>query len=94
MINLLYIKYLPLVYVTYILLSVLYEAYEVPWYICILLNVVEGTCQKISRGTVTIEVSAGICKGHSKVGDCMFGWNSWTHVMISETYTETIIQDY
>lgn len=55
---------------------------------------VEGICEEIPEGTVTISVYAGICKDHSRAGECYFGWNSYTHLMISESFIEREILEY
>ena len=49
---------------------------------------VEGICEGIPAGNVTVTIWAGKCKGFDKIGDCSFGWNSYQHMLISETYVD------
>ena len=49
---------------------------------------VEGICEGISSGTVTLSLAAGKCKGYSRAGECYWGWNSYVHLMISESFVE------
>ena len=55
---------------------------------------VEGICDGIPAGDVTITIWAGKCKGISVVGDCYFGWNSYQHMLISETFVEREIMQF
>lgn len=54
-------------------------------------SVVEGTCDGVSAGTVSLTVNKGICKGLTVAGDCMFGWNSYVSLMVSETFHDRTI---
>ena len=58
------------------------------------LSLVEGVCDGIPAGDVTITIWAGKCKGISVVGDCYFGWNSYQHMLISETFVEREIMQF
>ena len=59
-----------------------------------LFDPVDGICEGIGAGTVTLNLNAGICKGFSQAGECYFGWNSWVHLMVSETFVEREILQY
>ena len=56
--------------------------------------IVDGICEDISAGTTSLQVWAGICRHHSKVGECYFGWNSYVHLMVSETFVEREIHNF
>ena len=60
----------------------------------IVLIAVEGTCDDLGSGDIDITIWAGICQGHSKKGKCFFGWNSYQHMLISETFAEREIIEY
>ena len=49
---------------------------------------VEGICDGIPAGDVTITIWAGKCKGYSNVGDCYFGLTESQQMLISETFVE------
>lgn len=53
-----------------------------------MLVVVEGICEGIPAGTVTLAIYAGICSENSVAGDCWFGWNSYPQILVSESYVE------
>ena len=55
---------------------------------------VEGTCSGLPAGSISVQIYAGICYGESKVGDCHFGWNSYTHAMVSETFMEREVIEF
>ena len=49
---------------------------------------VDGICEEIPAGTVTITVSAGLCKGQTIAGESYLGWNSWLNVLAAETFVD------
>ena len=53
--------------------------------------VVEGTCDGIPAGDVTLTVWVGKCRGMSTVGDCHFEWSSYNHMLISETFVDRVM---
>ena len=58
------------------------------------LLLVEGICDGIPAGDVTITIWAGKCKGFGQIGHCHFGWNSYLHMLISETFVEREIMQF
>ena len=61
---------------------------------CLLGFVVEGICEGIPAGYVQVMIRAGVCKNTPQPGDCLFGWYSDAHFMISETYVDREIIDF
>ena len=55
---------------------------------------VEGICEGIPAGDVTITIWAGKCKGFNQKGNCHFGWGSYQHMLISETFVEREIIEF
>ena len=49
---------------------------------------VEGVCEGIHAGTVNLNLASGKCKGYSRTGECYWGWNSYVHLIISESYVQ------
>lgn len=47
---------------------------------------VDGICEGIPAGTVTLNLYAGTCRGHTSAGEVYYGWRSSTHLMIAETF--------
>ena len=56
--------------------------------------IVEGTCSDLPAGPIDIEIYAGKCYGETKLGECYFGWNGDTHIMVSETFMEREIIEF
>ena len=44
----------------------------------------EGYCENLARGTVSVELWVGKCSGYSTTGDALTGWNSVSRIMIEE----------
>ena len=53
--------------------------------------VVEGTCDGIPAGDVTLTVWFGKCIGFNTMGNCYFGWGGSQHILISETFVERVM---
>ena len=47
---------------------------------------VEGTCEELKSGEVTIKIV--VREWGDKASNCIFGWYSYQHMMISETFAE------
>lgn len=60
------------------------DSYLVGYRVCPF--VVEGTCNGVSAGAVDVKINAGACHGESTIGECYFGWISYLHISISETF--------
>ena len=46
-------------------------------------NFIEGYCENLARGTVSVELWVGKCSGQP-LGDAVTGWNSVSRIMIEE----------
>ena len=55
---------------------------------------VEGTCSRLPAGVIYIDINVGKCYGEANYGECYFGWNSYTHIMVSETFMEREIVQF
>ena len=48
----------------------------------------DGDCDGIDSGPVSISLHAGRCPGYSADGQCSFGWQQSVQLMVSETFMD------
>lgn len=56
--------------------------------------IVDGVCEGIDAGLVTVKLLGGRCKLYSNIGSCWFGWHNSIHLMISEVFVDRQIINF